>query len=196
MLFDLNAQSRNLQGTSASRRLRRAGNVPAIVYGGTEKAQSIELDHNEILLKLRKEAFQSSVIQLNLDGVKQPVLLRNVQAHAYKSLVLHVDFQRIDDTHEIHLRVPLHFLNADIAPGVKQEGGIVSHVATELDIKCLVKFLPEFIEVDLKDLAMGHSIHVADLKLPEGVKPAHAEQNPVVATILAIRGAATEEAAK
>jgi large subunit ribosomal protein L25 len=195
MSFELNAQTRNLQGTGASRRLRRAGKVPGIVYGGADKAQAIELDHNQLLLSLRKEAFQSSVITLTLDGKKQPVLLRDVQAHAYKPQVLHIDFQRVDDTHEIHLRVPLHFVNADIAPGVKLAGGIVSHVTTELDIKCLAKNLPEFIEVDLKDLASGHSLHVNDLKLPAGVKLAHADQNPVVATILAVKGGGDEAAA-
>lgn len=194
MIFEIKAQQRNLQGTGASRRLRAAGKVPGIVYGGTEQPLAIELDHNDLLLSLRKEAFQSSVINLNFDGKKQAVLLRDVQAHAYKKLVLHVDFQRIDETHEIHVKVPLHFLNADVAPGVKASGGIVSHVVTELDVKCLAKNLPEFIEVDLKDLVAGHSIHAADVKLPAGVKLAHADQNPVVATILAVRGAAEEAA--
>ena len=195
MIFELNAQSRNLQGTGASRRLRAAGKVPGIVYGGADKPVSIELDHNELLLKLRKEAFQSSVINLNLDGKKQPVLLRDVQAHAYKKLVLHVDFQRVDATQEIHMKVPLHFINADVAPGVKLAGGIVSHVTTELDVKCMAKNLPEFLTVDLKDLVAGHSIHAADIKFPEGVKLAHADQNPVVATILNVKGeaAAAEE---
>jgi large subunit ribosomal protein L25 len=189
MIFEITAQSRKLQGTGASRRLRASGRVPAIVYGGADKPAAIDLDHNEILLALRKEAFQSSIINLNLDGKKQPVLLRDVQAHAYKKLVLHVDFQRVDETHEIHIKVPLHFINAEQSPGVKQSGGIVSHVTTEIDVKCLAKNLPEFIEVDLKDMVSGHSIHAADIKFPEGVKLAHADQNPVVATILAVRGA-------
>jgi large subunit ribosomal protein L25 len=193
MIFEIKAQQRNLQGTGASRRLRAAGKVPGIVYGGAEQPLPIEVDHNEILLALRKEAFQSSVINLNFEGKKQAVLLRDVQAHAYKKVVLHIDFQRIDETHEIHIKVPLHFINADIAPGVKQSGGIVSHVTTEIDVKCLAKNLPEFIEVDLKDLTSGSSIHAADLKLPAGVKLAHADQNPVVATILNVRGG--EEAA-
>jgi large subunit ribosomal protein L25 len=189
MIFEITAQTRKLQGTGASRRLRASGRVPAIVYGGADKPAAIDLDHNEILLALRKEAFQSSIINLNLDGKKQPVLLRDVQAHAYKKLVLHVDFQRVDETHEIHIKVPLHFVNAEQSPGVKQSGGIVSHVTTEIDVKCLAKNLPEFIEVDLKDMVSGHSIHAADIKFPEGVKLAHADQNPVVATILAVRGA-------
>ena len=196
MIFELNAQVRNLQGSSASRRLRASGKVPGIVYGGAEKPLAIEMDHNELLLKARKEAFQSSVINLVVDGKKQPVLLRDLQAHAYKKLVLHVDFQRIDETHEVHVKVPVHYINADVSPGVKQSGGIVSHVTTELDVKCLAKNLPEFLTVDLKEMVAGHSIHAADLKLPEGVKLAHADQNPVMATILAVRGAAeaTDEA--
>jgi large subunit ribosomal protein L25 len=188
MSFELNAQSRKLQGTGASRRLRRAGRVPGIVYGGAAQPTAVDLDHNELLLALRKEAFHSSIIALNLDGKKEPVLLRDVQAHAYKKQVLHIDFQRVDAKQELHIKVPLHFVNADIAPGVKQGGGIVSHVLTELDIKCLPADLPEFIEVDLKDLALGHSLHVADLKLPKGVKPAHGNENPVVATVLMVRG--------
>jgi large subunit ribosomal protein L25 len=195
MSFELNAQTRKLQGTGASRRLRRAGKVPGIVYGGTAQPTPVELDHNELLLSMRKEAFHSSIIDLKLDGKKEAVLLRDVQAHPYRKLVLHVDFQRVDAKQELHVKVPLHFVNADIAPGVKLGGGIVSHVMTELDIKCLPADLPEFIEVDLKDLAAGHSLHVAELKLPKGVKPAHGGENPVVATILTVRGdAAADEA--
>ena len=194
MQFELKAQARKLQGTGASRRLRRAGKVPGVLYGGADKALAIELDHNDLLLALRKEAFHSSVINMLLDGKKQPVLLRDVQAHPYKRQVLHVDFQRVDAASEIHLKVPLHFVNAEIAPGVKIGGGIVSHVMTELDVKCLAKDLPEFIEVDLKDLAAGASLHVSGLQLPAGVKPVlHGADDPVVATILNAKG--EEEAA-
>ena len=193
MQFEIAAQSRKEQGTGASRRLRHAGKVPGVLYGGAEKALAIVVDHNELLLALRKEAFHSSVIELNLDGKKQSVLLRDVQAHAYKRQVLHVDFQRVDAASELHMKVPLHFINAEIAPGVKLGGGIVSHVMNELDIKCLPQDLPEFIEVDLKDLAAGASIHAAEVKLPKGVKLAHADQNPVVATILNVKGEAAAE---
>jgi large subunit ribosomal protein L25 len=198
MQFELKAQQRKLQGTGASRRLRHAGKVPGIVYGGAAAPMSVELDHNTLLLSLRKEAFHSSILRLDVDGAKEQVLLRDVQVHPYKKLVLHVDFQRVDDTHEIHMKVPLHFVNADIAPGVKLGGGIVSHVMTELDVKCLAKALPEFIEVDLKTLEAGHSLHVADLKLPAGVTAIpHGSENPVVATILNVKGeaAAGDEAA-
>ncbi|HEY5762540.1 MAG TPA: 50S ribosomal protein L25/general stress protein Ctc [Rhodocyclaceae bacterium] len=196
MQFELNAQSRTLQGTGASRRLRHAGKVPGIVYGGTAQPTPVEVDHNELLLSLRKEAFHSSVITLVLDGKKESVLLRDVQAHAYKKLVLHVDFQRVDAKKELHIAVPLHFINGDIAPGVKLGGGIVSHVMTELEVKCLPADLPEFLEVDLKDLVAGHSLHVDEIKLPKGVKAVlHGGDNPVVATILTVRGdAAADEA--
>jgi len=194
MIFEFNADQRTLQGTGASRRLRRAGKVPGIVYGGTAAPISIEVDHNAIYLALRKEAFHSSLINLNIDGKKESVLLRDYQAHPYKAIVLHVDFQRVDPNQKLHTKVPLHFVNADIAPGVKLGGGIVSHVLNEVEVTCLAADLPEFIEVDLKDLAAGHSIHVADVKLPKGVTLVqHGQDNPVVATIMTVRGAAAAE---
>ncbi len=196
MSFEINATTRELQGSSASRRLRRADRVPAIVYGGSAKPQSIEMDHNEIYQALRKEAFYSSVLALNIGGAKETVLLRDVQRHAYRQIILHVDFQRVDATHAIHQKVPLHFINADVAPGVKTQGGIVSHVMTEVDVKCLPGDLPAFIEVDLKDMSAGHSIHVSQLVLPKGVQVVHhGEGDPVVATILVKGGKAEEEPA-
>ncbi|MBN9424414.1 MAG: 50S ribosomal protein L25/general stress protein Ctc [Candidatus Accumulibacter sp. 66-26] len=190
MKFELNAQKRTLQGSGASRRLRAANKVPAIVYGGANAPQSIELDHNTILLALRKEAFHASVLTLIVDGAAESVLLRDAQMHAYKPLVLHVDFQRVDPNQPIHQKVPLHFVNADIAPGVKLSGGNVSHVMNEIEIACLPKDLPEFIEVDLKDLAAGHSIHVSQLTLPAGVKAVVHGDDGVVALIQAKKGAA------
>jgi large subunit ribosomal protein L25 len=196
MQFELNAQVRNEQGTGASRRLRRTGKVPAIVYGGTEAAQSIELDHNTILLNLRKEAFHATVLTLVIDGKKQPVLLRDSQMHAYKPLVLHVDFQRVDASQKLHQKVPLHFVNADIAPGVKLSGGIVSHVMNEIEVSCLPANLPAFIEVDMKDLKVAQSIHAKELVLPKGVSLVlHGQDNPVVAAISAKKGGSDEEAA-
>ena len=191
MQIEFNATKRELQGTSASRRLRRASRVPGILYGGTAQPQSIEFDHNELFQHLRKEAFYSSVLTMNVDGAKEMCLLRDVQRHAYKPLILHVDFQRIDATHQIHQKVPLHFVNAEIAPGVKTEGGMVQHVMTEIDVKCLPKDLPGFIEVDLKDLAAGQSLHVSQLMLPAGVEVVHrGEGDPVVVAIV-LRGAGT-----
>jgi large subunit ribosomal protein L25 len=136
MTIQFNAKTRVLQGTSASRRLRRAGSVPAVVYGSGAPAQ-IEVDHNEIFHALRNEAFHASVLTMVLDGANQSVILKDTQWHPYKQQVLHLDFQRVDATHKIHVKVPLHFINADIAPGVKLEGGMVSHPLTELDLECL-----------------------------------------------------------
>lgn len=185
MTFELIAQARTLQGTGASRRLRRAAKVPGIVYGGAAAPQSIEVDHNDLLLKLKKEAFHSSVITLVVDGKKEQVLLRDTQRHAYKLQILHVDFQRVDATHELHIKVPLHFVNEEVAPGVKLNGGLVNHVMTEVDVQCLAGDLPEFIEVDLAALKIGDSIHLSQLKLPKGVKLAHhgADDSVVVGVV-------------
>lgn len=189
MQFEINATKRDVQGSSASRRLRRAGRVPGILYGGGSTPQMIELDHNELFQALRKEAFHSSIINLVIGDAKEMCLLRDVQMHPVKRQIRHVDFQRIDATHVIHQKVPLHFINAEIAPGVKLDGGMVQHVMTELDVKCLPKDLPEFIEVDLKDLRGGQSLHVSQLSLPVGVEAVHhGEGDPVVATIV-VRGA-------
>ncbi|MBU1236724.1 MAG: 50S ribosomal protein L25/general stress protein Ctc [Gammaproteobacteria bacterium] len=201
MSIEVKATKREVQGTGASRRLRRAGRVPGIIYGGEAKPQNIELDHNDLWQHLRKEAFYSSVLDLQVEDTKQMCLLRDVQRHPFRQLILHVDFQRIDATHAIHQKVPLHFINADIAPGVKLDGGMVQHVMTELDVKCMPKDLPTFIEVDLKDLQGGQSLHVTQLPLPAGVEAVlHKGEDPVVATIV-VRGAgaagdeAVEEAA-
>ena len=168
--IEVNAMSRSVQGTGASRRLRRAGKVPAIVYGANEPAQVIELDHKAILLQLRQEAFHASILAMNVEGKKQNVLLRDVQMHPWKQEVLHVDFQRVDAKQKIHMRVPLHFVNEDTAPGVKLGGGIVNHVMTDVEVNCLPADLPEFIEVDLAALELGASIHLSELKLPGGVE--------------------------
>ncbi|MFZ2911020.1 MAG: 50S ribosomal protein L25/general stress protein Ctc, partial [Candidatus Desulfobacillus denitrificans] len=184
MKIEINANKRELQGTGASRRLRRAGKVPGILYGGETAAQPIEVDHNALFHSLRQEAFHASILTMNLDGQKQQVLLRDYQMHAYKPQVLHIDFQRVAADRKIHMKVPLHFVNADIAPGVKLQGGVVSHVLNELNISCLPADLPEFIEVDMKDVSVGHSIHVKDIGLPKGVEAMlHRNENPVVATI-------------
>ena len=193
MKFELNAQARTLQGSGASRRLRRANKVPGIIYGGSAAPEMIEIPHNDLLLALRKEAFHSSVISINLAGKAQTVLLRDAQMHAYKPLVLHVDFQRVDATHAVHQKVPLHFINADLAPGVKLGGGTVSHAMNDIDVTCLPQDLPAFIEVDLKDLQAGQTLHVSQLVFPQGVKPiAHGSDDPVVVAITAKRAAAAE----
>ena len=195
MKFELNAQKRVLQGSGASRRLRRANKVPGIIYGGTTAPEMIEIAHNELLLALRKEAFHSSVVSIKLDGSEQTVLLRNAQMHAYKPLVLHVDFQRVDTTHAIQQKVPLHFINADLAPGVKLGGGRIAHAVSEIEVACLPQDLPSFIEVDLKDLENGQSLHVSQLTLPQGVKAVVHGDDQVVATLIAKKGGAEDEAA-
>ncbi|MBE7461629.1 MAG: 50S ribosomal protein L25/general stress protein Ctc [Zoogloeaceae bacterium] len=196
MKIEINANKRELQGTGASRRLRRAGKVPGILYGGETAAQPIEVDHNALFHSLRQEAFHASILTMSLDGQKQQVLLRDYQMHAYKPQVLHIDFQRVAADRKIHMKVPLHFVNADIAPGVKLQGGVVSHVLNELNISCLPADLPEFIEVDMKDVSVGHSIHVKDIGLPKGVEAMlHRNENPVVATITVPRGTTEAELA-
>jgi large subunit ribosomal protein L25 len=194
MQFEINATKREVQGSSASRRLIRAGRVPGILYGGSTAPQMIEFDHNELYQALRKESFHSSVISMSIAGAKEMCLLRDVQMHAYKPIIKHVDFQRIDATHAIHQKVPLHFVNADIAPGIKLDGGMVQHVMTELDVKCLPKDLPEFIEVDLKDMKGGQSLHISQIALPAGVEVVHhGEGDPVVVGIVVRGGGAASE---
>jgi large subunit ribosomal protein L25 len=195
MEIEVIAAKRELQGTGASRRLRRAGKVPGIVYGGDVAPVQIELDHNALYHALRKEAFHASVLTLSVDGAKESVLLRDSQWHPYKQQVLHVDFQRVDKDHVIHVRVPLHFLNAEVSPGVKTGGGKPHHIVTELDVQCLPGSLPEFIEVDMGTLEVGHSIHANDLTLPKDVElVAHVKaENPAVASINAPKGGVVEE---
>jgi len=187
-----NAVSRSEQGTSASRRLRHAGRVPAIVYGGKADPVSIELDHNEIYHALRKEQFHASILTMALDGKAEQVLLRAVQWHPYKQLVLHVDFQRVDASHAISTKVPLHFVNAEVSPAVKLNSAVISHVLTEIDIICLPANLPQFIEVDLSKLLAGATLHLADITLPTGVTfAAHGgDANPVLAAALVKSGGA------
>ncbi len=196
MKIEFNANKRELQGTGASRRLRRSGKVPGILYGGEAAAEPIELDHNALFHSLKQEAFHASILTMNLDGQKQPVLLRDYQMHAFKPQVLHIDFQRVAADRKIHMKVPLHFVNADSAPGVKLQGGVVSHVLNELNVTCLPADLPEFIEVDMKNVSVGHSIHAKDLNLPKGVEVVlHRNENPVVATIVVPRGTTEAELA-
>lgn len=193
-----NATSRSDKGTSASRRLRHAGRVPAIVYGGTAEPTSIELDHNEIYHALRKETFHASILSMELDGKSEQVLLRSVQWHPYKQLVLHVDFQRVDASQTLTTKVPLHFINAEKSPAVKLSSAIISHVLTEVEVVCLPANLPQFIEVDLGGMLAGATLHMSDLTLPKGVVfTAHgAETSPVVAAAhVKGGGAAAEEAA-
>ena len=195
MKIEVTAYPRAQQGTGASRRLRRSGKVPGIVYGAGKDAQQIELDHTALLRHLKLEAFHASILDMTIDGSKQQVLLRDFQMHPWKAEVQHVDFQRIAKDRKIHMRVPLHFLNAETSPGVKVGGGVISHVMNDLDISCLPDDLPEFVEVDLGHLELGHAIHVVELKLPKGVEliVRLRVDNPVVATVQVPRALVVEE---
>lgn len=187
MQLEINAQPRVLQGTGASRRLRRAGKTPGIVYGGNEPAVAIELDHNELFQQLRKEAFHASILMLNLDGKKQRVLLRTFNMHPFRREVQHIDFQRVSADEKIVMKVPLHFINQEASAAVKVGGAKITHVMTEIGVKCLPDALPEFIDVDLSGIEVGRSVHAEHLQLPEGVELASRE-NPVVVTVAVPRG--------
>ena len=176
------AFNRTLQGSGASRRLRTSGQTPGIIYGGTEAPVMIALDGNALWHALKKEAFHGSVLDLEIDGKTQPVLLRDFQMHAFKQLVLHADFQRVDANSKLHKKIALHFSNADVSPAVKLHGAIISHVMAELEVSCLATDLPEFIDVDLSTIDVGHSIHVNDLVLPKGVTAITHGKNQTVAT--------------
>ncbi len=179
------AFERNLQGTGASRRLRNAGKTPGIVYGAGLAPQNIELDHNALFHAMRKEAFHSSILEMDLNGSTQKVLLRDYQVHPFKKLVLHVDFQRVDATTKIHKKVPLHFVNEAESPAVKIDKCIINHVTTVLEIECLAEQLPEFITVDLAKVVKGQTIHVEDLNLPSHMKVlTHGRKAPTIATVV------------
>ena len=185
MAIEITARKRETQGTGAARRLRRKGLVPGIVYGGDKDALNIEVDHKALYLNLRNERFHASILTLEVGGAKEQVLLRSVNMHPYKPQVQHVDFQRVLKNKKLHMKVPLHFVNAEKSPGVKDQGGVASHVLNELDISCLPDDLPEFIEVDLGNLAVGNSVHARDLALPKGVELAIGKaENPVIATVV------------
>jgi large subunit ribosomal protein L25 len=179
------AYERNLQGTGASRRLRMGGKVPGIVFGAGSPAM-IELDHNALYFALKKEAFHSSILEMDLAGATQKVLLRDFQMHPWKQQVLHVDFQRVDETTRLRKKVPLHFSGEELSVAVKTDKCLVNHVATEVEIECLATQLPEFIAVELSGLVKGQSLHVSDLVLPEGIKVVkHGKVNPVIVSATA-----------
>lgn len=191
------AFERNKQGTGASRRLRNSGKTPGIVYGATAEPQLIELDHNALWHALKKEVFHSSILDLEVAGQTQRVLLRDVQYHPFRQLVLHVDFQRVDPNKKLHTKVPVHFMNQETNPAVKLGGAVISHIVTEIEIECLPGDLPEFLEIDLAKIEAGQSLHAKDIALPKGVAlVAHVEaENPVVASATVPAGAVSSEAA-
>jgi large subunit ribosomal protein L25 len=179
------AFERTLQGTGASRRLRIAQKVPGIVYGAGTPAM-IELDHNALFFALKKEAFHSSILEMELAGKSEQVLLRDYQMHPFRPIVLHIDFQRVDATTKIVKKVPLHFINEENSPAVKTDACVVNHVVTELRISCLASQLPEFLTVDLGELAKGQTLHVNDIKLGDGIKVmTQGKPNPVIVSVSA-----------
>lgn len=182
MDFELVAEPRSDQGKGASRRLRHAGKVPAVIYGGGKDAQSLTLDHNALLRHLEHEAFYSHILTVKIGTEEAKAVLRDLHRHPSKPRILHLDLQRVSPMEKIRMRVPLHFTNADIAPGVKQSGGIVSHLMNDIEIVCLGKDLPEFIGVDLSEVKLNETVHLSDLKLPQGVALAHGAERarPVV----------------
>ena len=185
--YELSTQSRDSFGTGASRRQRRENLVPAVVYGAGKDNESVMLDHDQVMHSLEKEAFHSAIIDLKTDKGSQQVILREVQMHPHRQLVMHLDFQRVRASEKLHMKVPLHFEGSDVAPGVKTDGGILSHPITELDITCLPRDLPEFIAVDVSELNLNESLHLSNIKMPEGVEltaTAFPEgEDPTIATI-------------
>ena len=170
MKIEINATKRDVKGTGASRRLRHAGSIPGILYGGGKDPVSLDLEHKSLFLQFRHEAFHASILTLNLEGSKESVLLRDYQMHPVRNTIQHIDFQRVNENEKIHVKVPFHFVNAEVSPGVKLNGGIVAHIMTEANISCLPKNLPEFIEVDLAALDIGQSVHLSQIKVAEGVE--------------------------
>ncbi len=163
------AQLREGQGRGASRRLRHSGNVPAIIYGSNSEATLISLDHNTIYHSLKREDFHTSILNIELNGKKEQVLLRDFQVHPFRQQVLHLDFQRVNATEEVQMRIPLHFINEDVCYAVKSQGAHITHVTTDVEIRALARNIPHFIEVDIKEIKAGQSVHLSDLVLPEGV---------------------------
>ncbi|HVQ62037.1 MAG TPA: 50S ribosomal protein L25/general stress protein Ctc [Burkholderiales bacterium] len=185
MAIEISARKREMQGTGPARRMRRMGRVPGVLYGGDKNPVNLELDHKDLYLNLRNEKFHASILTLDVGGAKEQVLLRSVSMHPFRPQVQHVDFQRVLKDKKLHMKVPLHFVNAEKSPGVKEQGGVVNHVLNELDIICLPADLPEFVEVDLSSLAVGKSLHVRELALPKGVELSlHKTEDPVVATVV------------
>ena len=185
MKIEINAVLRDAKGTGASRRLRHEGKVPGVLYGGKGDAKSIEFNAKDLYMQFKHEAFHASILTLNLDGKKESVLLRDYQMHPVRNNIQHIDLQRIDENKKLSVKIPFHFLNEDVAPGVKLEGGVVSHIMVDVDISCLPKDLPTYIEVDLVNLSIGDSIHLSEIKAPEGVElTALSEENdPIITSV-------------
>ena len=198
--FQLNAEMRADMGKGASRRLRRAGKVPGILYGGKKEPAALTFPHKDVAKSLEHEAFYSHILTVSVDGKAEKAVLKDLQRHPFKPVIMHLDLQRVTETDKIRVHVPLHFIGEDVAPGVKLRGGIVNHLMKHVDVTCLAKDLPEYIEVDVSSLEAGESVHLSDLKLPAGVEihgvVAGSEHDlPVVSIVLPRAALEVEEAA-
>jgi len=194
--FELVAEFRETQGKGASRRLRHEGKVPAILYGGHSEARALTLSHQKLLIMLENERFYSTILNLKVGDQTQAAILKDVQRHPYKNAIVHIDFQRVEDNQKIRISIPLHFVGAAVSPGVKSQGGLVSHMRNEVEVSCLPKDLPEFIEVDLSGLSLNESIHLSQLKIPDGVELlALAKEDAAVVAIHSPRAQEPEPAA-
>jgi large subunit ribosomal protein L25 len=194
--FELVAEFRETQGKGASRRLRHEGKVPAILYGGHSEARALTLSHQKLLIMLENERFYSTILSLKVGDQTQAAILKDVQRHPFKNAIVHIDFQRVEDNQKIRINVPLHFVGAAVSPGVKSQGGMVSHMRNDVEVSCLPKDLPEFIEVDLSGLSINESIHLSQLKVPAGVELlALAKEDAAVVAIHSPRAEEPEAAA-
>ncbi len=194
--FELSAEKRDAKGTGASRRLRRAGQVPGIIYGANKDPEMVSFNHDKLYHLLENEAFHTSIIDVKTGSDTQQAILRDVHHHPFRQQILHMDLQRVSASEKIHMSIPLHILGEDMAPGVKLQEGIVSHLMTELDVICLASNLPEFLEADVSEMDLHDSLHLSDIKLPEGVELsslAHGGDDLAVVTIAAVRGSVEEE---
>ena len=198
-IFNLEAQVRTDLGKGASRRLRPADKVPAILYGADKEPVSLTLAHNKLMQAQEFEAFYSHVLTLDVDGEKVEALVKDMQRHPYKPKILHVDFLRVDASKAVHTNVPVHFINEETAPAIKTQGGHAEHHVNEIEVSCLPSQLPEFLEVDLTNVELGQTLHLSDITLPEGVSSielAKGESHDLaVVTIKAAKGKAADEAA-
>jgi len=188
--FELNAEKRDVKGKGASRRLRREGKVPAVMYGAGKDAVSLTFEHNSLFHQVKNEAFYSSILTVKVGSDTEQAVLRDIQMHPFKPRIAHLDLQRVSATEKLHMKVPLHFINQDIAPGVKLQGGLISHLMTEVDISCLPKDLPEFLTVDMGNVSLNESVHLSDIPLPDGVEftqLARGGDDLAVAAITAVR---------
>lgn len=194
--YELNAEKRDAKGTGASRRLRHVSKIPAVLYGGDKDPEMLAFDHDTIFHLLEQEAFHTAILNVKADGAAQQAILRDVQMHPFKPRVMHLDLQRISANEKIHMSVPFHFVGEDVAPGVKLEGGLVAHLLTETDVACLPKDLPEYLEVNLSGLHKNESVHLSDIKLPDGVELTiltHGGDDLAVATITTVRGGSSSD---